>query len=101
MVGTVHPSLCCVQQLWARQLLLDPAVTLLAVCCNARTRRVRLVCAADVQLCAWCLTADACKLDLVKDAADLKCWGTHSLQVGACVALHALSFSDCDVQWLL
>ena len=37
----------------------------------------------------------------IKDKKELQKWSSHSLRVGACVALHAMGFSPLDIQWLL
>jgi len=35
------------------------------------------------------------------DAAALQKWSCHSLHVGACVILHAMGFTDTQIQWIL
>lgn len=50
------------------------------------------------------MSKGSCKLwrrKFTRDAKELRCWGSHSLRVGACVGLHAVGFSPLDVQWML
>ena len=47
------------------------------------------------------LAAEVYHLHPSKDAKDLQRWSSHSIRVGACVVLHAMGFSDTDIQWIL
>ena len=51
--------------------------------------------------CAIWLALSTNHLHPVRDAKDLSKWSSHSLRVGACVALHAMGFSVLDIQWIL
>jgi hypothetical protein len=61
---------------------------------------VKLVAADDIERFIRHLVCSVYHLDPVRDAKDLSRWSSHSLRVGACVALHAMgfSFSTLDIQ---
>ena len=47
------------------------------------------------------IAASVYKFDPTKDANALSRWSSHSLRVGACVLLHAMGFTDTQLQFLL
>lgn len=80
---------------------LHPAVTPLSVYVDSNTNSIRLVTSDEIDFFIRKLAAQVYHLHPVKDAKDIRRWGTHSLRVGACVVLHAMGFSDRDIQWIL
>jgi len=47
------------------------------------------------------LAAQVYHLHPVDDRDAIQKWDTHSLQVRACVVLHAVGFFSLDIQWIL
>jgi hypothetical protein len=47
------------------------------------------------------LACEVYHLHPVQHVKELSKWSSHSLRVGACVALHSMGFSPLDIQWLL
>jgi hypothetical protein len=62
---------------------------------------VKLITADDIELFIRRLASETYHLHPSRDASDLRRWSSHSLRVGACVALHAMGFSPLDIQWVL
>ena len=84
---------------------IDPALsstrTPLSVYRDTDTQSVCLITSRDIETFMRSLAATVYHLDPHADEKDLQRWGSHSLRVGACVALHAMGFSPLDIQWLL
>ena len=85
----------------ARDPHLSPRTTPLSVYWAPRPQCVKLICATDIEQFMRLLACRVYHLHPVKHAADVSKWSSHSLRVGACVALHAMGFSPLDIQWLL
>ena len=111
---TRNPSgtgICCVQAVWSalnrfsRLQAINPFLranqTPLSVYFDPRLQSVRLVNSADIETLMRRVASEVYHLHPTHDATHLKKWGTHSLRVGACVALHAMGFSALDIQWIL
>ena len=111
---TPNPSptgICCVRsvcsslrrfsRLQALNPFLRPDATPLSVYFDASSQSVRLITATDIEFFMRRLAVEVYHLHPVHDIAHLRRWGTHSLRVGACVALHAMGFSPLDIQWIL
>lgn len=62
---------------------------------------IRLVTAAQVALVMQTIACRVYNLDPVKHKRELSRWTSHSLRVGACVTLHAMGFTDTQIQFLL
>jgi hypothetical protein len=80
---------------------LRPNATPISVYWSAPHTNVKLITADDIECFIRRLASSVYHLDPVQDALDLCRWGSHSLRVGACVALHAMGFSPLDIQWIL
>lgn len=78
-----------------------PSRTPLSVYWDRRSNSVRLITATDIEGFMRKLAVQVYQLHPVKDSKDIRRWGTHSLRVGACVVLHAMGFSNLDIQWIL
>ena len=100
-VSSVYRSMQRFRRLTAIDGRLDPAKTPLSVYLDPATLRVRLIASPDIECHMRALAATVYQLHPIKDAKDLRRWGTHSLRVGACVVLHAMGFSALDIQWIL
>ena len=62
---------------------------------------VQLITATDIEEFMRSLAVAVHGFHPTKDKQELQKWSSHSLRVGACVALHAMGFSPLDIQWLL
>ena len=80
---------------------LDPSSTPLALHWDSMPPRVRLITASDIETFMRSLAIKVYHLHPVRDASDVLQWSSHSLQVGACVILHAMGFATLDIQWIL
>jgi len=72
----------------------------LAVYQDAR-RDVRYITSADITYAMRAAAAAVTGLDPLTDFEQLKKWTPHSLRIGACNILHAMGFSDVQIQKLL
>ena len=68
---------------------------------DAATGRVRLITSPIIESLMRSLASVVYGFHPIDDATPLQQWGSHSLRVGACVALHARGFSNIDIKWLL
>jgi hypothetical protein len=100
-VTSTYRSLQRFQRLMVLDPRLDPKRTPLSVYWDPQPQCVKLICATDIELFMCRLASTVYHLHPVKHAADLQKWSSHSLRVGACVALHAMGFSPLDIQWIL
>lgn len=75
--------------------------TPLAIYYDPQASMVKLITATEIEMFMRHLAAQVYHLHPVKDAKELQRWSAHSLRVGACVLLHAMGFSDRDIQWIL
>ena len=73
----------------------------LAIYWDVDSRSVRSITAPDIESFMRSLAVVVYDLHPHKDKKALQKWSAHSLRVGACVLLHAMSFSTLDIQWLL
>ena len=80
---------------------LRPDTTPLSVYWSTSSACVKLINADDIEHLMRRLASQVYHLHPVRDALDLSKWSSHSLRVGACVALHAMGFSPLDIQWIL
>ena len=79
----------------------NDATTPLAIYKDPTTSEVKCITAPVVESTMRTIAAHTCGLDPVKNKADLQLWSSHSLRVGACVALHTMGFSGCQIKFLL
>jgi hypothetical protein len=100
-VSSAYCSLAHFQPLMEQDPRLRPNATPLSVYWSALHTNVKLITAYDIECFIHRLASSVYHLDPVQDALDLRRWGSHSLHVGACVALHAMVFSPLDIQWIL
>jgi hypothetical protein len=100
-VSSTYRSLARFQRLMEQDPRLRPNATPLSVYWSAPHTNVKLITADDIECFIRRLASLVYHLDPVRDALDLRRWGSHSLRVGACVALHAMGFSLLDIQWIL
>jgi hypothetical protein len=100
-VSSVYRSLARFQRLSVLDPLLRPNFTPLSVYWSFTEARVKLVHADAIERYMRHLACTVYHLDPVRDAKDVQRWSSHSLRVGACVALHAMGFSALDIQWIL
>ena len=111
---TRNPSpggICCVRSIWSslrrfsRLQSVNPFLradsTPLSVYFDPVSQMVRLITATDIEFFIRRLAVEVYHLHPVRDIEHIRRWGTHSLRVGACVALHAMGFSALDIQWIL
>ena len=83
---------------------LDPSLTEehpLSCYWDGSSSSVHLVTATDIEDFMRSLAVTVHHFHPIKDKKELQKWSSHSLRVGACVALHAMGFSPLDIQWLL
>ena len=80
---------------------LDPRTTPLSVYWDGRARCVKLITATEIERFMRNLASSVFNLHPVRNATELSKWSSHSLRVGACIALHANGFSALDIQWIL
>lgn len=93
----------CLQRFHAL-MKLDPSLTDAApLSCywDRSSQRARLVTTTDIELFIRSIAAEAYGLHPRNDKESLQRWSSHSLRVGACVALHSMGFTSVDIQWLL
>ena len=100
-VSSAYRALERFQRLSIIDLRLRPNSTPLSVYWSIRSASVRLISADDIERFMRHLASVVYHLDPLADANDLRRWSSHSLRVGACVALHAMGFSALDIQWIL
>lgn len=100
-VSSVYRSLARFQRLSTLDPRLQPLCTPLSVYWAPGLACVRLITADEIERFLRRLACDVYHLHPTRDAKDLQRWSSHSLRVGACVALHAMGFSALDIQWLL
>jgi hypothetical protein len=100
-VSSAYRSLQRFQRLALLDPRLRPNATPLSVYWSPATASVKLVAAYDIERFMRHLACQVYHLHPVRDAKDLNKWSSHSLRVGACVALHAMGFSALDIQWIL
>jgi hypothetical protein len=100
-VSSAYRSLARFQRLSVLDPRLRSNSTPLSVYWSYRSGCVKLVAADDIERFMRHLAACVYHLDPTRDAKDLSRWSSHSLRVGACVALHAMGFSAVDIQWIL
>ena len=101
MVSALYRSLQRFSRLMAVDARISPASTPLSIYYDSTDCVVRQIVSSDIETFMRNLAMRVYNLHPVKDAADIKRWGTHSLRVGACVVLHAMGFSNRDIQWIL
>ena len=80
---------------------LKPNSTPLSVYWSTKFACVRLITADEIERFMRHLASKVYLLHPGRDSSDLSKWSSHSLRVGACVALHAMGFSPMDIQWIL
>ncbi|KAG7341088.1 hypothetical protein IV203_023039 [Nitzschia inconspicua] len=73
----------------------------LAVYHDATLNRVRYLTSTDIEQQMRLLAAELYDLDPIRDAKDLARFSAHSLRVGACCVLQALSFEEHEIEKLL
>jgi hypothetical protein len=100
-VASAHRALSRFRNLMVLDPRLRPSATPLSVYWHPTGPCVKLITANDIERFMRRLASEVYHLHPVQNAKDLSKWGTHSLRVGACVALHAMGFSPLDIQWLL
>jgi hypothetical protein len=100
-VSSAYRALVRFQQLMILGPCLHPNATPLSVYWSTSARCVKLITADDIEHFIRRLAIAVYHLHPVKDSKDLRRWSSHSLRVGACVALHAMWFSPLDIQWIL
>jgi len=101
MVASLYRALDRFHRLRAKDRRLDPRRTPLSVFWDPHKNRAMLITSSHIESFMRYLACLVYQLDPTLDYADVQRWGTHSLRVGACVALHAMGFSPMDIQWLL
>jgi hypothetical protein len=100
-VSSVYRALQRFQRLSLIDPRLRPNATPLSVYWSVTHSCVKLIQANNIERFLRHLASVVYHLDPVRDAKDLERWSSHSLRVGACVALHAMGFSPLDIQWIL
>jgi hypothetical protein len=100
-VASAYRALTRFRLLMALDPRLQPNSTPLSVYWSPTGPCVKLVTASDIERFMRRLASEVYHLHPVHNVKELSRWGTHSLRVGACVALHAMGFSPLDIQWLL
>jgi hypothetical protein len=100
-VASAYRALCRFRRLMALDHRLRPGATPLSVYWHPAGPCVKLITAHDIERFMRRLASEVYHLHPAQNAKELSKWGTHSLRVGACVALHAMGFSPLDIQWLL
>ena len=101
MVASTYRSMQRFRTLQTIDGRLSAARTPLSVYLHEATGSVRLITATEIEGFMRRLAAEVYHLHPGKDAKDLQRWSSHSIRVGACVVLHAMGFSDTDIQWIL
>ena len=86
---------------FARLRGLQDIQTPLAVYKNKDGEPTKFITAKDIEQVMRHAAARVYGLDPVKDSKALQLWSAHSLRVGACVILHAMGWTDTQIQWLL
>ncbi len=79
----------------------NDTTTPLAIYKDPMTSEVKYITAPIIESTMRTIAAHTYGLDPVKNKADLQLWSSHSLRVGACVALHAMGFSGYQIKFLL
>jgi hypothetical protein len=100
-VASAYRSLSRFHRLAILDNRLKPNTTPLSVYWSPSASCVKLIHADDIEHFMRRLAAQVYHLHPIRDAKDLGRWSSHSLRVGACVALHAMGFSPLDIQWIL
>jgi hypothetical protein len=100
-VSSVYRALARFHRLSVIDPRLQPNSTPLSVYWSISANCVQLITADEIERFMRSLASEVYHLHPVKDAKDLSKWSSHSLRVGACVALHAMGFSALDIQWIL
>ena len=101
MVASLYRALTRFAKLRLMDGRLHEERTPLLVYHHGATNTVRLITTTDIEWFMQRLAAQAYHLHPVDDRDAIQKCGTHSLQVGACVVLHAMGFSSLDIQWIL
>jgi hypothetical protein len=100
-VSSAYRALARFQRLSLLDPQLRPDATPLSVYWSYRTSSVKLITADEIERFMRQLACHVYHLHPDHDAKDVSKWSSHSLRVGACVALHAMGFSALDIQWIL
>ena len=86
---------------FARLRGLNDEVTPLALYKNEEEKEPKFITASEIEKIMRLVAAHVYNLDPVKDRKALQLWSAHSLRVAACVILHAMGFTESQIQWLL
>lgn len=100
-VSSAYRSLARFSRLSILDPRLQPDKTPLSVYWSLQHSCVKLITADEIERFMRHLASQVYHLHPDRDAKDLSRWSSHSLRVGACVALHAMGFSALDIQWIL
>jgi hypothetical protein len=100
-VASVYRALSRFQRLSLLDSRLRPNSTPLSVYWSTKFACVRLITADAIERFMRHLASRVYHMHPDRDSSDLSKWSSHSLRVGACVALHAMGFSPMDIQWIL
>jgi len=99
MVSAVYRILTRFQKFLEMDPTLDPVTTPVSIYWDPVLCRVRSITSVDIEVFMRAVASTVYGLHPVKDAAALALWSSHSIRIGACVIMHALGFSDRDIQW--
>lgn len=100
-VASVYRSLLRFRRLQLLDSRLDERKTPLSVYWDPIPRCVKLITSDEIEGFMRQLAVRVYKLCPRQDREAIQRWSSHSLRIGACVALHALGFSGLDIQWIL
>jgi len=88
-------------QRFVRIRCLTDYTTPLALYSSVTNAEPRFITSKDIEAVMRRVASRVYNIDPVKGKEALQRWSAHSLRVGACVILHAMGFTDTQIQWLL
>lgn len=100
-VASTHRALQRFQRIMVLDATIVPNATPLSIYWDPRSNSAKLINANDIERFMRRLACSVYHLHPSHQSTEVNRWSSHSLRVGACVALHAMGFSTVDIQWIL
>jgi len=100
-VSSTYRSLARFQSIRALDPRIRPDATPLSLYWDPQLNCAKLINAGDIERFMRRLACTVYHLHPSHHSTEVNRWSSHSLRVGACVALHAMGFSAIDIQWIL
>jgi hypothetical protein len=100
-VASTYRSLERFQRVSLLDLQIRPTETPLSIYWDPRSNSAKLINADDIERFMRRLACAVYHLHPSNNSTEVNRWSSHSLRVGAGVALHAMGFSPLDIQWIL